>query len=1425
MNEVPATASLPDGLTLFEVSWEVCNKVGGIHTVLSTKAKTISKKLGDRYIAVGPWLLSQSTSEVPFDEDPDFADFSERCRAMGVPIRVGRWRVPGQPRTILVEFSQSFGAKDPVLASLWEDFGVDSIQGGWDYVEPVLFGWAVGRVIERWWEEFIVPVHGRAIVHAHEWMTGSAMLYLKKRIPAMGTVFTTHATILGRTLSSGGHSPQDGLGDQTAEELADYHGIDAKHSLESISAREADAFTTVSELTAQEAGLLLGRVPDAVLPNGIDVSVLDEMAGPIPREEARQALTSLASKFLGESVADATFLCISGRYEFRNKGIDLLLDACARLNEQPGGKIVLFILVPAGNSGVRSEVIARLRDANGNPNSPLGITTHNLFADVPDPVHERAARLGLDNAPGSRVHLIQIPLYLDENDQFLNLPYAAVLRAMDLSCFPSFYEPWGYTPQESIALGVPTITSDYAGFGLWAEGLGLDHSQGVTVITRHHREHQEIVEALAGEIQDFLDRDFDPEEMRTACRQTAHRTEWSDLIAHYESAYNTALTLAHGRVEDFRPRGSRRPRKAIPVLPTPEGHQPRLIRFDVSATLPPELAGLRRLSRNYWWCWDPEGRELFKELSPISWEISGHNPVRFLQRVFPEDLEGKAKDAPFVAKLERVLARFDAYLAESAEQGRWHASLGESDEPSITPQHPVAYFCAEFGIHESLRLYSGGLGILAGDHLKSASDLNLPFLAIGLFYHMGYLTQRITAAGEQVQTDVENDPQSLPLERVRGADGAPLEISIGFPGRELRVGAWRLDVGRVPLYLLDTDLPANRPEDRAITRNLYGGDRQTRIQQEIVLGRAGIHLLRELGIVPSVYHMNEGHPAFLTIERVQRLARREGLSFDEARELVRASTLFTTHTPVPAGHDCFSEELVRRYFSDFTSAVGIPWERFFEMGRSSSSSSEFNMSYLALNFSSFCNGVSELHGVASQELLRSYWPRLLKSELPIQTITNGIHLPTWTHPDIAHAIGVIDRPIRAEDFAAAGGDQLPGNLWWAKQRLKDDLIQKVIMTLRRSFVERNDSPILLEKIVDGLRKDALLIGFARRFAPYKRAHLLLEDPERFTRLLDDEHRPLRILIAGKAHPADGVGKDILRRIYELSRTEAFAGKIVFVEDYDMSLGRSLVHGVDVWLNNPTRMLEASGTSGMKAAANGTLNLSIGDGWWPEAYDGRNGWLIGGPRLYANQKLQDQLDSSNLYDLFEEEVLPKYFERDDSGLPRRWVEMMMQSIKTIPPTFNTDRMVGEYFEKAYRGLGRNFVNLLKDQRVKLKTLAQDLRNLRRRFAEVHVVSAEIGDLKDLHVGDPIAVRACVDLGELDPSEVIVEILTGIEKGTDDLEKSRCSLLEYQGAREGSTHVYEGSLVAERSGRFGYGLRVRAVPHGASPMHFGDLVLWA
>ena len=1337
----------------------------------------------------------------------------------GYPVRVGRWRIPSRPRAILVEFSELYDRKDDVLAELWESYSVDSISGEWDYVEPVLFGHAAARVIEKWWSEVSGPAHRRTIAQFHEWMTGSGLLYLKSHVNAIGTIFTTHATMLGRALSAQGRTPDDGLGDDTPESLAEAQGVVAKHSLESKCAQAADVFTTVSEITAKEARLLHGREPQPVLPNGIDLSVIDELAPASERSAARQALEATATRFLGEPVGDAAFLCVSGRYEFHNKGIDLLLEALGRMNETDGKPVVLFALVPAGHSGPWVGPEERDSTAEGLEDV-LDSTTHKLFALEDDPIAQGCARFGLRNAPGSRVRVLHVPIYLHEADGLWNRTYESVLSCMDLSCFPSYYEPWGYTPQESLAVGVPTITSDYAGFGRWAESEGLGREDGVTVLPRVHRDHEAILADLTGYLEQFLVERPAREAIFDTCRRTAARTAWSDLIANYDAAFEAA----HGSVDKRVASGealSPRSRPSVRLAPSREGRTPQLQPFDVAATLPTELQGLERLSRNFWWAWNPDAERLFAELSPESWEACGHNPVTLLCRVYPEDLERAAKDADYLARLERVLARLDAYMNE--RPATWTTPSSDGGEARVEATHPVAYFCAEFGLHESFPIYSGGLGILAGDHLKSASDIGLPLVAVGLFYRRGYMTQRMSIAGEQIADDATNDPSRLPVEPVLGDDGQPVRVRLAFPGRDLWVCAWKAQVGRVELFLLDTDVPENREEDRAITHHLYGGDSSDRLKQEIVLGRGGARLLRALSIVPGAFHINEGHAAFSTIERVRYLVLDHGLSFEEAREAVRATTAFTTHTPVPAGHDRFAEDLMRRYFSGTASRLGLSWERFYELGQLGEERGDFNMTHLALNLSTYSNGVSRLHGDASRELLSDVWPSLLTDEIPIDTITNGVHLGSWVAPEISELL-VGTRTTDGAAFSKNAKSVDLARLWDAKQTTKGRLAKAVAANLKATFLARHDSPTLLEKLQLGIEENALWIGFARRFAPYKRAHLLFRDRERLRALLSNTERPVRIFVAGKAHPRDQLGQEILSDIFHASRSEDLAGRIFFVENYEMDLARLLVQGVDVWLNNPTRMMEASGTSGMKAAANGGLNLSIGDGWWPEAYDERNGWQIGIGREYEDQDLQDEQDSASLYRLLEEELVPAFFERDASGRPPEWLDRVQAALATIPAQFNTDRMVTEYASKAYGAAAAASKALQARDFALPRSWAREKARLRKSFRELSVVSVDVADMTGLVMGDTVHARVELDLAGLAPGEVVVEMVLGHRRGEGDLTNPRSIPLEPVPVGGGKPGAFFGEARIERSGQYAYGLRVRARSTRDAPDSLREFARW-
>ncbi len=1410
---------MPDrSFQLFEISWEVCNKVGGIHTVLSSKAVTAVERFGDDYITIGPQLLGGTGAHPPFDEEPGYEEFISGCRQIGVPVRIGRWRIPGRPRCILVGFSGLYEQKDGILAGLWERHRVDSIAGDWGYVEPVLFATAAAKVIERWWDEFLAPYHRRAVVQAHEWMTGAALLYLQERIPSIGTVFTTHATMLGRALASLGITPDPtaadkGLGGKSVEDLARMHGVQAKHSLEGVCARKADAFTTVSAITAAEAELLHGRKVEPLLPNGIDLAVVDELAAG-DRAATRAQLAKVAGAMLGEDVSDAAFVALAGRYEFHNKGIELLLDALGPMQHARGRRMVVFLLVPAGNSGVRAELMERLANGGGAGRGPIGLCTHNLFDEERDPTHVHCKRLGLDNRVGGRIKIVQIPIYLRPDDGLLHREYEAVLAAMDLGAYPSYYEPWGYTPQEALAVGVPTVTTDLAGFGRWANGAGLGPKDGITVLRRERVPYKEVTASLVDALEGLLDAQVDREQQRARCRAAAGRTAWKDLFAHYEAAYRAAI----GAVQQRSTSGVVQFRLPKRALPSPgSGTSPRLTGFEASATLPQGLRGLERLARNFWWVWNGGVRGLFEELSS-GFQRTGENPVAFLQGVGLDALEKKAKDQDYLRRLQSVCKRFDDYMATAKQP----LALGDAPGgPAISDKHPIAYFSAEFGVHHSLPIYSGGLGILAGDHLKSASDLGIPLVGVGLFYQFGYMAQQLATDGQQVAADKENRPSKLAVEIVRAADGRPLEVSLPLPGRELFLRAWKAMVGRVTLYLLDTNLPQNRPEDRNITRNLYGGDVETRIQQEIVLGRGGVRVLRALDIRPAVFHMNEGHAAFLTLERTSRLVRGEGLPFEAAREYVAATTLFTTHTPVPAGHDRFAEDLVRRYFGDAEEWVGLPWDRFFALGQASGGTAEFNMTYLAMHFAGYVNGVSKLHGLASQKLLHAFWPGLLENEVPIAAVTNGVHLATWTHPGVTRLLRGNDETVRPADFANAAKIPAP-DLWRVHQGNKALLLDNVRSALTRTFHARGDSPVLLSAMLAGLDDKALWLGFARRFAPYKRAHLLFSEPARLRAILGSSDRPVRIVVAGKAHPRDKMGQDILKSIVQIARSPEFVGRVFFVEDYDIGLARSLVQGVDVWVNTPTRMEEASGTSGMKAAANGVLNLSIGDGWWPEAADGGNGWTIGGAQVYGNHDLQNQADATALYRLLEEEIVPRFFSRDAGGVPTAWVEMMKHCLATVPTVFNTDRMVGDYLRQAYRPKAANYFAQQAEKKLPARERAKEFARIRSGFEKLKIVSATTVEMADFKVGQHLDVHLEVDLGVLSTTDVVVELV--LTRG-DTARETIVVPLQHRGVKTGTVHTFDGGYRVELAGHYEHGMRVRVPAQTRHDAKVRGLVLWA
>ncbi len=687
------------------------------------------------------------------------------------------------------------------------------------------------------------------------------------------------------------------------------------------------------------------------------------------------------------------------------------------------------------------------------------------------------------------------------------------------------------------------------------------------------------------------------------------------------------------------------------------------------------------LSGNLWWSWQPDITQIFHLIDPEKWSELNHNPVLLLKEYTPEQLEDKLSNLSLHSRVNVAYRRWQEYMERSDTWGSTHAT--------ILGHRCAAYFSAEFGIHESLHIYSGGLGVLAGDHLKSASDLGLPLVAVGLFYGEGYFSQHIDKEGWQQESYTEAKTENLPISPAFTPDGKPVMISVVTRTGEIFAKVWRIDVGRIVLYLLDTDIPENSKEDQQLTARLYGGDQRTRIRQEVMLGIGGVKALEAIGIEPSVIHMNEGHSAFAPLERIRNRMHEDGFTFDDALRDVAAACVFTTHTPVPAGHDRFDAGLVEEHVGPLGDQLGLDHHALMSLGRvdPQNEGETFCMTVLAFKLSRLANAVSNLHGVVSRRMWASLWPWRSEEEIPIGHITNGVHMPTW----LAAPMRVIyDRVLPNQWYYRTGEANVwgnieevsPGDLWETHQSLKNRLIIYARNALVKQAKRRGTSEDELSHLRTALNPDALLIGFARRFAPYKRADLVMKDMETFLKIIDDSDRPIQFIFAGKAHPADERGKEIVQRIFKLTQKPQFRGKIVLLEDYDINLGRHLVQGVDVWLNNPRRPLEASGTSGQKVVLNGGLNCSILDGWWAEAFDGSNGFAIGKGRTHVDLEIQDDRDGLNLMKVLNEEVIPLYYDRNDDDLPLGWISRMKRAIRTLGWRFNADRMVMDYAEKMY-----------------------------------------------------------------------------------------------------------------------------------------------
>ncbi len=840
----------------------------------------------------------------------------------------------------------------------------------------------------------------------------------------------------------------------------------------------------------------------------------------------------------------------------------------------------------------------------------------------------------------------------------------------------------------------------------------------------------------------------------------------------------------------------------------------------VRPELPKRLAGLGRLARNLWWAWHPEAVRLFADLDKRQWQSGRENPVRFLALLPQDRLEKAAADAAYCKRYDLVMQEFDDYIKR---EDTWFKRSFPKQSDQL-----IAYFSAEFGLHECLPIYSGGLGVLSGDHLKTASDLGIPLVGVGLVYNHGYFVQRINQEGQQEASYQRLDFDMAPIRRATDPDGQEVIVQVEMPDRRVEARVWLVEVGRVRLFLLDTDLPDNSDSDRRLSAQLYGGDIHMRIAQEKILGIGGVRALRQMGISPTVWHMNEGHSAFLTLERLRELVQSEGLNWHEAVEAMAPSVCFTTHTPVPAGHDVFDQTMMEGHFWSLRAALGMTAEEFMKLGQEGTPPGGlFSLTVLAMRMSRYRNGVSALHGEVSRSLWTKVWPGLPESEVPVRHITNGIHVPTWLASPLAD---LFDRHLkevwRQEPQDPKNWkevDKIPtGELWKVHQGLKKAMVDAVRKRIKLRAARLGEPVGRQGAAADVLDPEALTIGFARRFATYKRAVLLFTDLDRLHRLLHDPQRPMQLVFAGKAHPADLPGQQFIRQIYEFSRSSEFAGKVVMVEDYDMELARSLVAGVDVWLNNPRRPLEASGTSGQKAAMNGVLNFSVLDGWWAEGYNGKNGWKIGEPIEFATYDEQDLADVTSLYATLEDEIIPLYYDRDRNDLPALWVDRMKESIRTLSPLYSTHRMLVDYCNEMYIPAAKRAREVSAKNFAQARSIAEWRGRVNKQWSHV-AIQAQVPAEDEIARGQKVSFRAWATLGKLDPRDVRVEVLSGpVENG---LVKSPATTeLRYTG-RENGVHLFEGEVAPQQTGSIGFGVRVRPVhPDLKTPDESGKLT-WA
>ena len=815
----------------------------------------------------------------------------------------------------------------------------------------------------------------------------------------------------------------------------------------------------------------------------------------------------------------------------------------------------------------------------------------------------------------------------------------------------------------------------------------------------------------------------------------------------------------------------------------------------VKSELPNGLKKLEELSKNLWWVWNSEAKSIFRELDSELWRSTGENPVMVLQQLSSDRTEQILNDKDLMARIEKVYNDFKSYMSVPMR----------NDIPS------VSYFSMEYGLCNALKIYSGGLGILAGDYIKEASDSRVPMTAVGFMYRYGYFTQTLSIDGQQVANYEAQNFNQLPIEPVLDENGSQLVLEVPYPGRIIYANIWKVNVGRMNLYLLDTDIDKNSEWDRSITHKLYGGDWENRIKQEYLLGIGGVLMLKRLGIKNQLYHCNEGHAALLNLQRLVDYVQEEGLTFNEALEVVRATSLYTVHTPVPAGHDYFEEGLFGKYMGEFPGKLGISWQDLMNMGRENPDTNErFSMSVFALNTCQESNGVSWLHGEVSKKMFQGVWKGYAPEESHVSYVTNGVHMPTWAASEwkeyYEQNLGKDFYATQDKESTWAPILDLPdADIWEMRKRLKNKFINFVKRDFRQNWIKNQGDPARVVEILENINPNALIIGFARRFATYKRAHLLFTDLDRLAKIVNNEKYPVQFIFAGKAHPADGAGQGLIKRIIEISRMPQFLGKIIFLENYDMVVAKRLVTGVDIWLNTPTRPLEASGTSGEKAEMNGVLNFSVLDGWWYEGYREGAGWALTDKRTFTDQSMQDRLDAATIYSTLENEIVPLYFNTNDNGYSPEWIKYIKNSIAHIAPNFTMTRMINDYIDRFYSKEGERSTKLMANNYAVAKELAAWKENVAQKWNDINVVDIQISDSMRSSASCGEDIEATVVLNTVGLGRSIgVDLVTHIQED-NQYKFHKCFTLEVV-KEDGIFVTYHIKTKLKNPGSFRYSFRV-------------------